>query len=58
MLICMIANKSGAKNDSFVRTYNRQAGNKRVTKTQPYTCLFSVMIFEDGQPTSRMAYIM
>ena len=58
ILIHMIANKNGAKNDSFVRTYSRQAGNQRVTKTQPYTLLFSVMIFENVQPTSRMVYIM
>ena len=58
MMIRMIANKNGAKNDSFVRTYNRQNGNQKVTKTQPYTRLFSVMMFENNQPTPRIAYIM
>ena len=58
MMIQMIANKNGSKNDYLVRTYNRQQGNQKVTKTQPYTCLTSVIIFENNQPPSRIAYIM
>ena len=57
MLIRMIANKINAKNDSFVRTYNRQGGNQKVTKSQPYTRLYSVMMFEKEQPTNKIAYI-
>ena len=58
MMIRMIANKNGQKNDTLVRTYNRQQGNQKVTKAQSYTRLFSVIIFEKNQPTSRIAYIM
>ena len=58
MMIRMIANKNGQKNDTLVRTYNRQQGNQKVTKAQSYTRLFSVIVFEKNQPTSRIAYIM
>ena len=58
MLIRMIANKNGQKNDTLVRTYNRQQGNQKITKAQSYTRLFSVIVFEKNQPTSRIAYIM
>ena len=58
MLIRMISNKNGAKNDSFVRTCNRQNGYQKVTKTQPYARLFMVMMFENNQTTPRIACIM
>ena len=58
MMIRMIANKNGQKNDTLVRTYNRQQGNQKITKAQSYTRLFSVIVFENNQPTSRLAYIM
>ena len=57
MMICMIANKHGSS-DSLVRTYNRQQVGAKVTKTQNYTRLISVIIFEKKQPTSRIAYLM
>jgi hypothetical protein len=58
MLIRMIGNKHSTKNDFSIRTYFRQQGGQKVTKTQPYSRLFSVMIFESNQPTSKIAYIM
>ena len=58
MMIRMVANKNGQKNDTLVRTYNRQQGNQKITKAQSYTRLFSVIVFENNQPTSRLAYIM
>ena len=58
MMIRMIANKNGQKNDTLVCTYDRQQGNQKITKAQSYTRLFSVIVFENNQPTSRLAYIM
>ena len=46
MMIRMIANKNGQKNDSRVVTYDRRQGNQKVTKAQNYIHLFSVILFE------------
>ena len=46
MMIRMIANKNGQKNDSRVVTYDRNQGNQKLTKAQNLTRLFSVITLE------------